>query len=137
MFDRDTARKALRFCLTGGFVFGVDLSMLWLWSRFTPPLVAVSAAYVIAVTVHFCLNKWWVFEQGASPAGAQFVRYVLAVAACWLCTVVIVSLALKFVTPEVFVAKLMAMPPTTALGFGLMKFFVFRQKATLAQERLE
>lgn len=129
MFDRGTVQKGLRFCLTGGFVSGVDLAMLWLWSRFTPPLVAASAAYVIAVTVHFCLNKWWVFEQRADPVGAQLLKYLVAVALCWLCMAAIFSLALQFVTPGIFTAKLIALPPTTALAFVLMRFVVFRQPA--------
>lgn len=128
MFDRDTVRKGFRFCLTGGFVFGVDLAMLWVWSRFTPALVAVSAAYFIAVSVHFCLNKWWVFGNHSEAYRAQLVKYALTVGACWLSTVILFSLALRFFTASLPVAKLFALPPTTALGFLLMKCFVFRQE---------
>jgi putative flippase GtrA len=126
MFDRDTARKAFRFCVTGGFVCGVDFGMLWVWNRFVPALVAVSAAYFIAVIVHFCLNKWWVFGNRSGAYRTQLVKYALTVGACWLCTVAFVAFALQFLTASLFVAKLFALPPTTALGFPLMKFLVFR-----------
>ena len=127
MLDRDTLHKTVRFCLTGGFVFGVDLAMLWLWNRFTPVLVAVSAAYLIAVSVHFCLNKWWVFQNRSPAYGAQLAGYAVTVGICWLCTVAVFSLALRCLTTNIFAAKLIALPPTTVLGFFLMKCFVFRQ----------
>ena len=128
MFDRESAHKILRFCLTGGFVSGIDLAMLWLWSRFTPAPVAATAAYLIAVTVHFCLNKWWVFQNRGETNDAQIVRYVLTVGACYLCMITSFSMALRFVTSNIFISKLIALPPTTALGFLMMKWFVFHER---------
>jgi putative flippase GtrA len=128
MLDRDTAHKILRFCLTGGFVFGVDMAMLWLWSKFTPVRVAVTAAYIIAVTVHFCLNKWWVFRNRSETNDAQIFKYVLTVGASYLCMISSFSMALRFLTANIFVAKLIALPPTTALGFLMMKLFVFSER---------
>jgi len=101
--------------------------MLWLWNQFTPPLVAVSAAYLIAVSVHFCLNKWWVFQNRSAAYGAQLFKYAMTVAACWLCTVSIFWLSLRLATTNIYIAKIIAVPPTTLLGFALMKWFVFRQ----------
>jgi len=104
--------------------------MLWLLSRFTTPTVAVSGAYVVAVTVHFSLNKWWVFRSRDSAHAGQLLRYALTVFACWLCTVGVFSLSLHFLTSNIFLAKLIAIPPTTLLGFVLLKAFVFRQRET-------
>ena len=128
MLSRESIRHAFRFCLVGGLVFLVDLSMLWLWSHFTPPLVAVSVAYLIAVTVHFCFNKWWVFQNRSSAYSAQLLKYLLTVFCCWLCTVAVFSVALRWLTTNIYLAKLLAIPPTTLLGFVLMKLFVFREK---------
>ena len=124
--DRETIGKSIRFGLAGGFVCLVDLAMLWVWSRFTSPVVAVSAAYFIAVTVHFCLNKWWVFRNQSTAVGAQVLKYALTVAACWLCTVAVFSLSLRWVTMNIFIAKIIAVPPTTLLSFVMMRWFVFR-----------
>ena len=124
--DRETIGKGIRFGLVGGFVCLVDLAMLWLFSRFTPPVVAVSVAYFIAVTVHFCLNKWWVFRNQSTAVGAQVLKYALTVAACWLCTVAVFSLSLRWVTMNIFIAKIIAVPPTTLLSFVMMRWFVFR-----------
>ena len=124
--DRETIGKGIRFGLVGGFVCLVDLAMLWLFSRFTPPVVAVSVAYFIAVTVHFCLNKWWVFRNQSTAVGLQVLKYALTVAACWLCTVAVFSLSLRWVTMNIFIAKIIAVPPTTLLSFVMMRWFVFR-----------
>jgi putative flippase GtrA len=119
--------QLIRFCVVGATVFAFDFSMLWVFHHFFPKLVAVSIAYIMGVTLHFCLNKWWVFQAGYLPAGSQVVRYLLNVAACWLCTVSFVWLVLHMLTGNVFIAKAIAIPPTTLLGFLLMRFFVFRK----------
>jgi putative flippase GtrA len=78
--------------------------------------------------MHFCLNRWWVFAAADAPAARQLPRYVLTVAACWLCTVGVTGLALAFITTNVFVAKAVALPCATLLGFFLMRGFVFRHQ---------
>lgn len=119
----------IRFCIVGATVFAFDFTMLWLFHHFLPKLVAVSIAYLMAVTLHFCLNRSWVFEASRLPVAGHAVRYVLSVAATWACTVSLVWLSLRTVTGNVFVAKAIAIPPTTLLGFLLLRLFVFRKPA--------
>ena len=119
-------RSFVRFGIVGAFVFGIDFGAIWLFKRFVPPLVAVSLAYFLAVATHFGLNKWWVFRSQANVRGMELVRYVLTVWVCWLCTVSVAWLALRFATSNVFVAKLMAILPASLLSFLLMRGFVFR-----------
>jgi putative flippase GtrA len=118
--------RAIRFCIVGGFVFAVDFAAIWAFKQFVPQLAAVSVAYMIAVAVHFCLNKWWVFDAGPRFCGREFARYAITVVACWLVTLLIVAGALKLFTGNVFIAKAIAIPPTTVLGFVLMRWFVFK-----------
>ena len=119
--------RVARFCAVGGFVFVVDFSALWLFYKFLPPIPAVSIAYLVAVSVHFCLNKWWVFKSQDKASGSQIFRYALNVLACWLCTMAVFSLAIHWLTANVYVAKIISVPPTTLLGFVLLKSFVFRK----------
>jgi putative flippase GtrA len=118
--------RAVKFCVVGALVCAVDFAAIWLFKQFLPRLAAVSLAYFIAVAVHFCLNKWWVFDARREVHAAELGRYLVTVLACWLCTVGVVSFALHFITANIFAAKAMALPPTTVLGFLLMRFFVFR-----------
>lgn len=119
-------RAAFKFGAVGAGVFALDFAALWVFQQFLPPLLAVSVAYFIAVGAHFCLNKWWVFQSRTAVQGAELARYALMVAACWICTVTVVWLALQSVTASVFAAKALALPPTMILGFVLMRRFVFR-----------
>ena len=119
-------RSFFRFGVVGVLVFGIDFAALWLFKHFVPRLVAVSLAYFLAVATHFSLNKWWVFRAQASVRGMELARYVLTVVVCWLCTISVVWLALQFVTNNVFVAKLIAIPLASLLSFLLMRGFVFR-----------
>ncbi len=116
----------VRFCLVGALVFGLDFGALWFFHQFLPRLAAVSVAYFVAVSFHYVLNKWWVFASRTADHTAELGRYVLMVVVCWLCTVAIVWLALRFFTPNVFAAKALAVPPATLLSFLLMRRFVFR-----------
>ena len=90
------------------------------------PLTAVGTAYLLAVTLHFCLNRWWVFAAREAPATGQLKRYVLTVGACWGSTLAITAFALATITSHVVVAKMLAIPLVTLLGFVLMRGFVFR-----------
>ena len=119
--------RLFRFCVVGGVVAGFDFSLVWLFVRVLPPLGAVALAYLLAVALHFCLNRWWVFAAADAPASRQLPRYALTVAACWLCTVGVTVLALATFTANVFVAKILALPCATLLGFFLMRGFVFRR----------
>jgi putative flippase GtrA len=117
--------KALRFLVVGGVVCGVDFLLLGLLRNFLPTLTAVSLAYITAVSVHYCLNKWWVFESRLPVDVRELARYLVAVLACWLCTVAVVWLMLRLVTANVFLAKFAALFPATVVSFVLMRWFVF------------
>ena len=91
-----------------------------------PRLWAVSLAYFIGVITHFCLNKWWVFASRRQLHAGEVGRYVVMVIACWLCTVAVAWTALRFLTNDVLLAKLMAVVPAAALAFVMMRRFVFR-----------
>src|SRR6266481_3753687 len=82
--------KTLKFCVAGAVVCAVDFVAIWLLKQLLPRLTAVSIAYFIAVAVHFCLNKWWVFGARANLHTAELGRYILTVLACWLCTMMVI-----------------------------------------------
>ena len=120
-------KSLLRFCVVGGVVAVFDLGLIWIFVHAMPRLAAVAVAYLLAVVLHFWLNRWWVFAAADVPAARQLPQYILAVVACWLCTVGVAALALATFTDNVFVAKAAAIPCATLLGFVLMRRFVFRR----------
>jgi putative flippase GtrA len=121
--------RFLRFCTVGVTVASIDFGLVWFLSRWTPPLVAVSIAYLTAVCCHFLLNKMWVFQCRRSDYIRQLIQYSVVVVASWLTTITIVHFCLSSFTTNVLIAKLFALPPATLAAFLLMQLFVFRKPA--------
>jgi putative flippase GtrA len=119
--------KFVRFCTVGSTVALIDFSMLFIFSRFLPPLVAVTIAYFIGVTCHFLLNKFWVFRCRRSDYLRQVLQYSTVVGSSWLITLGVVHLCLSTFTSNVLIAKLCAIPCATLSGFLLMQMIVFKR----------
>jgi putative flippase GtrA len=111
----------------GSTVALIDFSMVFLFSRFLSPLVAVTIAYFIGVTCHFLLNKFWVFRCQRSDYVRQLLQYFLVVGSSWLITLGVVHFSLSTFTANILIAKLCAIPCATLSGFLLMQLFVFRR----------
>lgn len=122
------AKRFVRFCATGLVVAGFDFGLIWIFVHFMPRLAAVSVAYPIAVGLHFCLSRWWVFAVSNEPVRAQLPRFLVVVLLCWICTVGVTAAAKATVTPSIFVAKAIAIPFATLLSFLLMRQRVFLRR---------
>ena len=127
MLDQERILRFIRFCTVGGTVALIDFSMLIAFSRFLPPLIAVTIAYFIGVTCHFLLNKFWVFRCQRSDYVRQILQYSVVVGSNWLITLGVVHLCLSTFTTNILIAKLCAIPCATLSGFLLMQMFVFRR----------
>ena len=127
--ERFQLLQTARFLAAGGLVFGLDLAGVWIFRWFLPPLPAVTVAYFIAVAAHFWLNRQWVFEDRAGNIRRQGVRYVCLTGVCWLATLFLVDAGLRLFTDDVVVAKALAIPPVTILGFLILRGFVFSSPA--------
>jgi putative flippase GtrA len=54
LLNRERVIRFVRFATVGASVAIIDFSCVAVLSRLLPPLVAVSFAYFIGVTCHFC-----------------------------------------------------------------------------------
>ena len=127
-------QRLLRFGLVGVLVALLDFALIWVLLHWVPRLLAVGIAYPFAVSAHFALNRWWVFSRSRVPLGDQLWRYGITAGACWLCTVGVAAASLGLLSGNVFVAKALAIPPATLLGFVLMQRFVFPPAPASAAE---
>lgn len=125
MIKQERISRFLRFCAVGVSVAAVDFGLLCILSPWLRPVIAVSIAYLTAVCCHFLLNKMWVFRCSRTDYAKQLSQYALAVTGCWLTTVGVVKLCLSTVTSNILLAKLIAVPPATIVGFVLLHLFVF------------
>jgi putative flippase GtrA len=125
VLNQDRFLRFARFCAVGGFVTGLDLLSVALLSQWLTPFAAVSLSYLIAVSCHFSLNKFWVFRCSREDYLRQIIQYLLAALLTWLTTVCVVNLALGSITSSVLIAKILALPPATLVGFLALRLFVF------------
>jgi putative flippase GtrA len=125
MFHRERIVQFIKFCTVGGGVTVLDLATVWVASPFLPALMAVSLGYIVGVTCHFLLNKFWVFRCRSQRYGRQLAVYLSQVALCLLVTVLIVSFIMACTAFSLVFARLIAIPPTTLIAFFFMRFIVF------------
>lgn len=123
----------VRYCTVGITAAVIDFSLVWILSRWLSPLFAVSVAYITAVSCHFLLSKIWVYRCNRRDHFRQIGQYALCIIGCWLSTLGVVKLCLSTITTNILVAKLIAVPPATLVGFVVLRFFVFapRKKSTV------
>ena len=68
-------QSVFKFGAVGTFVFFLDFAALWLFRQFLPDRGAVSLAFFVTVSVHYCLNKFWTFGSRAKPPTTELARY--------------------------------------------------------------
>lgn len=137
LLDRDKIFRFMRFATVGAAVAVIDFSGVAIFSRFLPPLVAVTIAYFIAVICHFLLNKYWVFRCRRKDHTKQLFLYGSVILNSWLITIVVVHLCLSTFTSNVLIAKLFAIPCAMMCNFLLMQFVVFRAHRPATDTQLD
>jgi putative flippase GtrA len=126
LLNRERVLRFMRFVTVGASVAVIDCSGVALFSRFFPPLVAVTVAYFIAVCCHYLANKFWVFRCRRNDHLKQLFSYGVVIVNNWLITLIVVSVCLATFTSNVVIAKLCAIPCATMCNFLLMQLVVFR-----------
>jgi putative flippase GtrA len=126
LLNQERVLRFMRFVTVGASVAVIDCTGVALFSRFFPPLVAVTIAYFIAVCCHYLANKFWVFRCRRSDYLKQLFSYGIVIVNNWLITVIVVSVCLSTFTSNVVIAKICAIPCATMCNFLLMQLVVFR-----------
>ncbi|WP_280672145.1 MULTISPECIES: GtrA family protein [unclassified Kitasatospora] len=82
----------VRFIIAGGTGSGVDLGLLVVLHGYLHVVlwVATFLSVFTSFLVNFTINRFWSFGS-TSPAGGQFVRYLILASMNWVLTVVLVS----------------------------------------------
>jgi len=127
MFNKERIIQFTRFCAVGGSVAVIDLTVVWITCRLLPALVAVSLGYLIGVTCHFVLNKFWVFRCNSRQYRRQLALYLLHVSLYWIMAMLIVSLVLSVTGTSVVVARVVSIPPMMLFTFCFLRFVVFNK----------
>ncbi|AEV84149.1 hypothetical protein ACWT_3126 [Actinoplanes sp. SE50] len=127
---RHLPRELAGFAILGWFTFTVDLTLLTVLRRHTslPLPVAVSIAYLTALTLNFTLNRTITFRSHA-PAGPQVLRYIVVMVGDYLLTVG-VSTGLTMLGAPFAVARVAASFLVAILTYAASRWWVFRDRRT-------
>jgi putative flippase GtrA len=130
-----------KFSLVGVSNFIIDASVLNLLSFTTKiysglPIALFNViSFSIAVTSSYAMNKRWVFRDPLAPGTKKFSKFIgIYIGGNLLNTGVVLLLTSFFLppgfTPQIWlnIAKIIALPPSTAWNFFGVRFFVFRSK---------
>jgi putative flippase GtrA len=127
--------RLVRFLVVGGCSAVVDFSTLWMLNGRLAPTVAFSCAYVVGIVTHFLLNKYWTFHCVRTDLLKQVMEYLVVLLITYLVQLVCFRAGLAVFHQNIYLAKVVAIPPSTLVGFCLLKIRVFREAAVaLGQE---
>jgi putative flippase GtrA len=91
--------RFLRFLLVGGFAAVVNIGSRILLSPWLPYPVAICAAFVVALSTAFVINRSFVFAQGADAVHVQAMWFTLVNLAALAQTLVVSLLLARYLLP--------------------------------------
>jgi putative flippase GtrA len=121
-------RELVGFAILGGFTFSIDLALLWFLETHTalPVPVAVTAAYVVAFSLNFVLNRTVNFRSHA-PVGGQALRYGLVIACDYGLTLGVTS-GLAAAGLDFRIARIIAGACVATFTYTGARWWVFRDR---------
>jgi putative flippase GtrA len=132
MPKQDTIRTLIRFGLVGGIVALVHSGLIWYFFHVAGMGARSSywAGYFPAVTLHFCLTKWWTFRCARRDLVRQIIRYAVVAAVTAVIQFGIYHAALLWITRTPNLAYVIAAVVQMGVSFVLMRQGVFRASTT-------
>lgn len=118
----------LRYISIGGFLVSVDLGVFkfLLLKEFSRPFSA-TVAYAIAVALQFLLNKYFNFKNFERSAASQIKTYLAVIFCCWLVTISIIEICVRFLNLIPLLGKLVAILVNIPLSFYCHRYLTFGQ----------
>jgi putative flippase GtrA len=120
--------QPLRFLAVGGTTFVLYFALQFLLERASlGPYVALTIAYVFAITYHFLMNRHFTFRSSAVDGGvvAALPRYASIVLLNYVITVFVVKTAVA-AGFRIQVGMLAAIAVTTIFTYVIAKVWIFK-----------
>lgn len=90
--------------------------------------IAVSVSYVIAVSFHFIANREFTFAAYDGVVRKQLIRYLIVLLLNYLITIGVVTYLVDILFCSHYLAAIIAIGTTVAVGYIASKFWVFSEK---------
>jgi putative flippase GtrA len=120
--------SAVRYCLIGIVNTLIYSTLLYLFLEVVSvtPGVAVSLAYLIAISFHFWMNRIYVFRASDGRIAGQLFRYLIFVISSYLVSLALVSICVRYLHLPSLVVVSANLVATMLLGYALSSLWVFR-----------
>lgn len=120
-----TNHQAVRFGVIGGAAFLIDAGGAWVYLHFLPKLAALALAYLGSCVFHYLCSKRWTFGDRTRVTARQIWAYALTNLTTLAMNTVLSAWLLERTGHQLLLSKAIALPPTSVLGFFLLRGFVF------------
>jgi putative flippase GtrA len=117
--------RLLRAAVVAGAVAVLNIFLVWTFAHFLGPRVSFTLAFLISLTTHFLLSKFWTFTNYSPEFAVQIPRYLAAAAVSYLLQLGVFHACLVVLTKNVVLASIIAMPGGMAASFTLLQLWVF------------
>jgi len=117
--------RFIRFCLVGGVAFLIDAGCAWGFLKFLPKVPSLALSYLLSCIFHYTCSKHWTFRDPGRISARQVWAYTWVNLTTLITNTTISAWLLQALHQNVFLAKAGALPPTSVLGFFLLRWFVF------------
>jgi len=124
--NAETQVRFLRFGVVGFGVMILQVGSFWLFEQWWSISVAFVAAYVLAVTTHYSLNRFWALRSSRSDVTQQGGEYLVTAIGSFVSNYLLFNLLLKEFGLAPIAATLCASVTTAVVVFLILNFRVFR-----------
>ena len=124
----ELARRVARYGVVGLSVMGFFMALNALLGRWFSAQSAFLIAYVPAVALHFCLNKWWTFGCRRTDAARQLAEYLGMVGVTFVVQWGVFTFAHGVVGIRPWLAAGIANAAQMVLTFVLMQVRIFGRR---------
>lgn len=128
MIRAELGSEFTRYLLVGLFVFCIYFSLLYafiqLMGVYYP--IGLTIAYIVAVSVHFLLNRTYTFNAVLGTTRSQLVRFIVLLGINYGVTLAVVSLSVESLELSPYLGAIVGIVATTLTGFVATKYWVFK-----------
>ena len=120
-----TKKEIIRYLIITPFIGLTDFGVYYLLILFLPHFVSKAISYIIANSIGYLFNKYWVFKQKQASV-PEAGRYVIVDILLFFCNVITNQIILHVSHHAVFLAIATASLLTMLLSFVCKKWWVFK-----------
>jgi putative flippase GtrA len=122
-----TVEQIIRYLVIGALTALVDFATLYLLAvcRHWNTALAAAIAFLVALIIHFTLNKYYNFKSFDRSVRAQLRTYIAVTVVNFLSTIIFIHLFTNYVGIPILWSKAMTVLINMSWGFPAQKFLTF------------